>query len=390
MQLSQKQKEFWNEPPHRWNIKTGATRSGKTWLDYYIIPKRIRALDGKDGDVILLGATQGTVERNVLAPMRKIYGDLYVGKISGNDINLFGRKCYVLGADNIRQVNKIRGMSVAYCYGDEIVTWSQEVFAMLQSRLDKEYSCFDGTCNPEAPNHWFKKFLDSNADIFVQKYTIDDNPFLPKSFVENLKLEYQNSIYYDRYILGEWRAVEGLILTDVEIHEFDTDMNQFERYCYGQDFGYNHANVILSVGFKDNEIWICNEIYVKEMDTSEIIDMALAKGIRKDIRMWCDSAEPDRIQMWKKEGFFAKGAVKGKGSVHAQIDYLQQHKIHIHPRCKNTIQEIQQWCWQKYKDSDDFTDEPVKIFDDAMSALRYSIEDMRKTPTQANLFKGGL
>ena len=47
MQLSEKQKEFWTTPPHRWNIKTGATRSGKTWLDYYVIPKRIRAVAGK-------------------------------------------------------------------------------------------------------------------------------------------------------------------------------------------------------------------------------------------------------------------------------------------------------------------------------------------------------
>ena len=79
MELSTKQKEFWNEPPHRWNIKTGATRSGKTWLDYYMIPKRIRALENKEGDVLLLGTTRSTFDRNVLEPMRKLYGDLYVG-----------------------------------------------------------------------------------------------------------------------------------------------------------------------------------------------------------------------------------------------------------------------------------------------------------------------
>ena len=49
MELSAKQKEFWTTKPHRWNVKTGATRSGKTWLDYYVIPKRIRAVDGKEG-----------------------------------------------------------------------------------------------------------------------------------------------------------------------------------------------------------------------------------------------------------------------------------------------------------------------------------------------------
>lgn len=389
MQLSQKQKEFWNEPPHRWNIKTGATRSGKTWLDYYVIPKRIRELGDKAGDVLLLGATQGTVDRNVLEPMRKLYGDIYISKISGNDVMMFGRRCYVLGADNIRQVDKIRGMSVAYCYGDEIVTWNKEVFAMLQSRLDKPYSCFDGTCNPDSPNHWFKHFLDSKADIFQQQYTIDDNPFLPKEFVENLKLEYEGSIYYDRYILGEWTAVEGLILTNYVIEEFDTNIHTFDQFVYAQDFGYNHADVILGVGFRDNEIYVCSEIYVHEKDTSEIIEMANEKRLNKEIIMYCDSAEPDRIKMWKKAGYRAKGVVKGKGSVHAQIDYLQQHKIHIHPLCVNTIKELQQWCWKKDV-SGTTTDEPVDIFDDAMACLRYAVEDMRRTKVTANLFKGGI
>ena len=61
MQLSEKQKEFWTTPPHRWNIKTGATRSGKTWLDYYVIPKRIRAVAGKPGAILLLGNTKATL-----------------------------------------------------------------------------------------------------------------------------------------------------------------------------------------------------------------------------------------------------------------------------------------------------------------------------------------
>lgn len=178
MELSEKQKEFWTTKPHRWNVKTGATRSGKTWLDYYIIPKRIRAVAGKDGLVLLMGNTKSTLERNVLAPMRNMYGARLVGGIRpDNTVDLFGEKCYALGADKITQVDKIRGSSLKYCYGDEVVTWNEEVFNMLKSRLDKPYSCFDGTCNPDNKNHWFHKFLESDADIFQQHYCIDDNPF---------------------------------------------------------------------------------------------------------------------------------------------------------------------------------------------------------------------
>lgn len=123
----------------------------------------------------------------------------------------FGEKCYCLGAEKVSQVSKIRGASIKYCYGDEVADWSEEVFALLKSRLDKEYSCFDGTYNPQYPNHWLKRFLDSDADIFSQEYTIDDNPFLPPAFVENLKKEYAGTVFYDRYILGKWTLAEGLV-----------------------------------------------------------------------------------------------------------------------------------------------------------------------------------
>lgn len=257
MKLTPLQKEFWNDATHRWNIKTGATRSGKTWLDYYVIPKRIRALQGRPGDVLLLGNTQATLERNVLNPMREMYGDKLVSIIKNdNKVRLFGRWCYALGADKVTQVNKIRGMSIAYCYGDEVVTWNQEVFEMLKSRLDKEYSCFDGTCNPENPKHWFKQFIDSDADIFCQKYTLDDNPFLPDSFVVNLKNEYRGTVYYNRYVLGEWCNAEGLLFPQFadnpELWEVK-ELPEFQIVNIGLDIGGTKSHsTLVATGISNN------------------------------------------------------------------------------------------------------------------------------------------
>ena len=206
MPFSPKQQEYFQEATHRWNIKTGATRSGKTFMDYFVIPKRILNCTG-DGLILLLGNTKGTLERNILEPMRRIWGPALVGIIgSNNTVMLFGRRCHALGADKINQVSKLQGSGLEYCYGDEVTTWHEDVFTMLKSRLDKPHSCFDGTCNPAEPTHWFKQFLDSDADVYHQHYTIDDNPFLAPSFVSALKQEYAGTIYYDRYILGLWRA----------------------------------------------------------------------------------------------------------------------------------------------------------------------------------------
>ena len=244
--LSEKQKEFWLAPPHRWNIKHGATRTGKTYLDYFMIPRRIRERAGLDGLVVLIGNTKGTLQRNVIDPMIEIYGSKMVSSIrSDNTAEMFGEKVYCLGADSRKHVDRLRGASIKYCYGDEVVTWNEEVFEMLKSRLDKPYSCFDGTCNPEGPDHWFKQFIDSGADIFSQQYSIDDNPFLPPAVREALKAEHKG-VFYDRYILGLWTVAEGLIFPKYAEDPARWDYVPDERkplrpsqICIGIDFGGN-------------------------------------------------------------------------------------------------------------------------------------------------------
>lgn len=317
MQLSNKQKEFWNNANCRWNIKSGATRSGKTWLDYYVIPKRIRAVADKEGLVVILGNTKGTLQRNIIEPLQSIYTTALVSDIrSDNTAMLFGEKCYCLGADKINQVDRIRGSSIKYCYGDEIVTWHEDVFNMLKSRLDKPYSRFDGTCNPDNPNHWFYKFLQSDADIYQQHYTIDDNPFLPQSFVENLKNEYAGTVFYDRYILGKWTLAEGLIYKafadnpDKYIIPRKDLPKKFAYIGIGHDFGgnkSNHAMVATGIGF-DNQVY---KLRAKSTSAAGVsferlqeMFIDFVEGIIRDYGypdgVYCDSAEQTMINSYRQ------------------------------------------------------------------------------------------
>lgn len=243
MPFTVKQNEYFRNCKHRWNVKSGATRSGKTYMDYFLIPKRIRAVAGQAGLTVLLGNTKGTLQRNIIDPLQSIWGPGFVSSIrSDNTADLFGERVYCLGADKVNQVDRLRGSSIKYCYGDEVVTWHPEVFDMLKSRLDKPYSRFDGTCNPEGKLHWFKKFLDSNADIYLQQYTIDDNPYLSLEFVENLKREYTGTIYFDRYIKGLWVNAEGVIYRAFNDRQDDFIIDSIDNLdiifaTIGVDFG---------------------------------------------------------------------------------------------------------------------------------------------------------
>lgn len=245
MQLTSKQNEYIRNATHRWNIKTGAVRSGKSYVDTaYTIPARIRERIGKPGLTVIFGVSRDTIERNVLQPMREIYGSGLVGTINNRNMAwVCGEDVYCLGAEKISQVAKVQGSSIKYAYGDEVAKWNREVFEMLKSRLDKPYSCFDGACNPENPTHWLKEFIDSDIDVYVQKYEIFDNAYLPKEYVENLCKEYEGTVYYDRLIKGLWKRAEGAIYRmfadDPDRFIRPVNIRDIKEIRIGIDFGGN-------------------------------------------------------------------------------------------------------------------------------------------------------
>ena len=289
MILSPKQKEYIQNAHHRYNVKVGARRCGKTYLDnLYIIPKRIMERKGLDGLFCIFGVSKGTIERNVLQPLRQIYGKDMVGTINSNNIaRIFDEEVYCLGCEKISQISKIQGTSIKYAYGDEIAKWNEEVFVMIQASLDKEYSMMDGALNPENQAHWFKKnFLDKieekGLDVYVQHYTIFDNPFLPKEFVDNLCKEYEGTVYYDRLILGLWKNAEGIIyrqfadnpslyIKDKAVDQYGNKIN-FMLISIGIDYGATEGETeFKATGITQffKEVWTIDEMKLVGLHSPE-------------------------------------------------------------------------------------------------------------------------
>ena len=212
IEISKKQSIYIENATHRYNIKMGATQSGKTYLDTrYLIPQRLLERKGKDGLNFIVGVTKETIERNVLSKMRALWGVDKVSEInSKNRAILFGEMVYCIGAKDKGQAAAFRGATAKYMYIDEFPDISEEVFSIFSSRLSMPYSCADMTGNPKDPKHWSEEFIASDKDIYFQRYTLYDNPFLTAETIANIERDYKGTVYFDRYVLGLPKRAEGL------------------------------------------------------------------------------------------------------------------------------------------------------------------------------------
>lgn len=313
-----------------------------------------------------------------------------------------GNQIIFRGMNDDRQREKLK--SITFQKGKLTDFWLEEAteltqadFEIIDDRLRGElppgqFYQIRMTFNPVNKNHWIKKVFFDRPDpnALTHHSTYLDNRFIDEAYKQRmLRRKEVDPEGYLIYGLGEWGEIGGLILHNWIIEDISLNLNDYDDIAMGQDFGFNHANAILLLGLKDDNVYILKEVYCFEKETAEIIPMAEEAGIPKNKRMWCDSAEPDRIKTWQKAGYRAKGVDKGgsNGSVKAQIDWLKgivskdkvvKRTIYVHPSCVNTIKELQQWKWKKDERTGEYLDEPVPIMDDAMAALRYGIEGWRK------------
>lgn len=388
LKLSEKQNEYILSSNARWNLKVGAVRSGKSFVDIaYVILSRLRVVKDEAGLNVILGVSRETIERNVLEPMREIYTDAIVGNISARNVAMIaGVPVYCLGAEKVSQVAKIQGSSIKYCYGDEIAKWNKEVFAMLQSRLDKPYSRFDGSCNPEYPSHWLKEFIDKpDINAYIQHYTIFDNPFLPTDYVENLCKEYEGTVYYGRYIKGEWTLAEGLIYPMYKDAIQEPLVPHYEQFVLSIDYGTQNA---FSCGLwgKYGGIWYrIKEYYysgrntgVQKTDEEYADDLdEFIKGVPfiERIRTIIDPSAASFIALLKRRGKYHVHPANNDvaDGIRETATAMRKGLIKVSPECTNWIKEAQGYVW----DDKATEDKPIKVDDHAMDDTRYFVKTMK-------------
>lgn len=386
-------------------INHGAKRSGKTVVDndlFLFELKRVRREADKQGvpmpQYILAGADLSAIRRNVLNELTNKYGIEFKFDKS-NRFQLFGVLVCCFGHSKINDLGRIRGMTAWGAYINEATVANETVFDEIKSRCSAPGARIIMDTNPDGPGHWLKKDYIDKADqktIAEFHWKLTDNSFLTQRYIDSIKSSTPSGVFYDRDIEGRWVSADGIVYPDFDrnVHYVHADdVPEIVKYWAGMDFGWEHPGAIVLIGESENGcLYLLKEWSSQHRNIDSWIDIIKRLQDRiGEITVYCDSARPDLINDMQCAGLNAvnahKDVVAGIGEVATDF---KQRKLYVVEENVNLFkEEIETYCWK------DGADEPEKVNDDVMDALRYAIYSERvereesATLNDADYLRGG-
>ena len=393
--LFPKQLDACRQADARLNIWEGSVSSGKTYNSIWKWLSWLAHEAPHTGAFLMAGKTERTLQRNILDPIQDMIGSsrFHINKGSG-EVNFFGRKIYLVGANDERAQEKIRGVTLAGAYGDEITLWPESFFKMLLSRLRIKGARLYGTTNPDGPYHWLKvDFLDREEELNLKRFIfrLRDNTTLDPEYVRSLEAEY-TGLWYRRFIDGEWCQAEGAIydMFDEKIHivrteDIEKDGNKCRRQCVAVDYGTSNPTAALLVKeYQPCRYHVADEYYYdgrsaqKQKTDKEYISDFTAfyekNSIEKrDAPLIIDPSAASLKAEARQNGFRVENADNSVlDGIRFVATRLSARELTISPACQNLSREMVSYVWDSsaQKRGEDI---PKKVNDHGCDALRYSV-----------------
>lgn len=380
----------------RINIWHGSVRSSKTimsiirWLDYLN--------NAPKGKLLMIGKTERTLKRNILDVIEEMVGRKNYHFSSGKgEVRIMGKVIDIVGANDERSENKIRGTTLAGAYGDELTLWPESFFKMLMTRLSVRGSMFFGTTNPDSPYHWLNiDYLEREHELNMRSFhfTLHDNPALDPEYVKSLEKEY-SGLWYKRFILGLWVMAEGVIydMFNNEEHvlseeKLPVNVMDFDRYYVPIDYGTANPTTFLMIGERmsgkgEREAYVLDEYYYdgrreqrQKTNSQYAEDLVEFIGNYRVSQIFVDPSAKSFITELKQNDKITASVVEAMNDVVEGIrevgKKLQRSTLFILNKCKNTLREFNAYVWdaraQKIGE-----DKPIKDNDHCLDGLRYYV-----------------
>ena len=310
-------------------------------------------------------------------------------------IKATGQKILFRGLDT---PDNITSLSVPHGY--LCWSWFEEAYLISEEAFNKVDLSLRGvqepyfvrhniTFNPWSENWLKERFFDAeDDDILAMTTTYKNNEFLNENDLKLFhKIEETNPRRARVECFGEFGISEGLIYENWKVMDFNKNDEKFRnmQMFVGLDFGYTNDATAMVQAYVDKDemkIYIVNEHYQHGMLNTDIADMIKYRGLAKTCII-ADSAEPKSIEELKRLGIIRiKPSVKGQGSIMQGIQLIQQYELIIHPSCENFIVEVNNYAYDRDKQTGKPINKPIDDFNHLMDAMRYGIQGIQKGQTQ--------
>lgn len=377
----------------------GAVSAGKTIASLFAFLIAVKGTRGA-GLILIVGKTLQTIERNILDPLMdpRLFGvfsrHVVHTKGSGTAV-IMGRTVHLVGANDVRSEEKIRGSTVELAYVDEATLLPPGFWEMLISRLRVPGARLLATTNPGSTRHWLRLdwILQAHLkNMIVFHFTMDDNPSLTDDYITDMKASFAG-VFYDRMIKGLWTNAEGAVydMWDPTRHVIPWErLPPIKRVlCASIDFGTQHATSVMLLGLGyDKRLYMMDELRIDvAVNSLRQSPSQQSKTVRDWLRQphhpeqlaltpeWVvvDTAAADFRQELYVDGLATQGAKKdvtyGIGIVSS---LLQRGQLVFTDRCTGWTNEVTDYVWDP-KATERGVDEPIKRNDDSMDAGRYAV-----------------
>lgn len=375
-------------------ILNGAVRAGKTVIDNYLFLlelKRIKKLAEIEKEphpqYILAGYSSNSIYTNVISSLENQFGIVMKTDRHGH-YHLFGTDIVPAYTGSVRGIGAIRGMTSYGAYVNEASLATHEVFQEIVQRCSVKSARIICDTNPDIPTHWLKTdYIDNHdhkARIKAFNFTIDDNTFLSKDYVEALKAATPRGMFYDRSILGQWVTGDGIVYQDFNKDTMVIPKNRVPDgldYYVGVDWGYEHPNPIILLGDdKDGNTYVLEDYTQKHKFINYWVKIAqnLQTRFGRNLIFYADSARPDNVNEFQSNGLNCINANKNVlPGIECVARKMREGKFYVVDTASSgLLDEIYQYAW------DESTGLPLKENDvrhnDRLDAIRYAIYSRNK------------
>ncbi|MGH3584837.1 MAG: PBSX family phage terminase large subunit, partial [Pseudonocardia sp.] len=313
---------------------------------------------------------------------------------------VLGRQVEVITANDAKAEGRLRGLTGAGAYVDELTLLPMEFFKRLIDRMSVAGALIFATTNPDNPGHWVKKeWLNRAAELGIRQwhFTLDDNPALTTEYVARMKAAF-TGLWYRRYILGHWVMSEGAIyeMFDPARHVVDELPPMSRWLCDAIDYGTVNpfADLLLGLGpgergrptlYVASEYWHDSRTARRQMTDAEYSQArrrwlagvvqpgSNVVGVRPEWTIVDPSAASFIEQLHRDNTPSVMPADNTVlDGIRTVATLFAADRLRVHRSAAHLIDELPGYSWDDEK-AEKGEDAPIKADDHGCDALRYGV-----------------